>query len=108
MNTDQLQKNVGQHLHLRPHPLIAQYFPRTIPVLTRRGGNSMVARRLEQTDHEWRLMAVTSGGVKLHCLDTNHEITLGGDNVREFRTPNFLMLWCQLTLDGDTVHVEPI
>ena len=53
-------------------------------------------------------MAVSAGGVTLHCLHTNHEITLGADNVREFRTPHFLLLWCQLILDGDAVHIEPI
>jgi len=107
MNTEQLKKNVGQDLHLRPHPLIAQYFPRTIAVLTGRG-DPMVARRLAKTDYVWRVMAVTSTGVTLHCLHTNHAIILGADNVREFRTPHFLLLRCQLILDGDAVHIEPI
>ncbi len=56
----------------------------------------------------WRLMTVTSGGVTLHGLHTNHEIILGADNVREFQTPHFLLLWCQLILDGDAVHIEAI
>ena len=42
---DHLKRNIGNDLHLRPQPLIAQYFPRTIPVLTS-GGDPMVARRL--------------------------------------------------------------
>jgi len=46
--------------------------------------------------------------VTLHCHHTNHDVILGNDNVCEFRTPGFLMLQCQLTLDGDKVHIEPI
>ncbi len=107
MDADQLKKNVGQKLYLRPHPLSAQYFPRTIAVLTS-GGDPMVARRVAQADYGWRLMAVTSNSVTLHCLQTNHKITLGADSVLEFRTPHFLLLQYQLTLDGDAVHIEPI
>jgi hypothetical protein len=33
---------------------------------------------------------------------------LGNDNIREFRSPNFLMLRCQMTLTGDRVIVEPL
>src|SRR5215468_9384394 len=50
MNAVQLKKNVSQDLHLRPHPLIAQYFPRTIAVFAG-GGDPMVARRLAKTDY---------------------------------------------------------
>ena len=68
----------------------------------------MVARRLAKTDYVWRLMALSASRVTLHCLHTNHEIALVVDDVREFRTPHFLMLWCQLILDGDAVNIEPI
>jgi hypothetical protein len=109
MNTAQLKKNVGQDLLLRPHVLTVHYVPRLIArAAFVPGVDPMTERRLLKTDHRWRLMAVTREGVTLHCLYTNHEITLGADNVRELRTPHFLMLKCQLTLDGDRVHVEPI
>ena len=35
------------------------------------------------------------------------QITLGNDDVHEFRTLDFLMLKCQLTLDGDKGHIWP-
>jgi hypothetical protein len=106
MNTAQLKKNVGQDFRLRPHPLIAEYVP-LITGVRSTSGDPVMERRLAKTDYRWRLASV-NGGVTLHCHYTNHDITLGADNVREFRTPNFLMLKCQLTLDGDNVHVEPI
>jgi hypothetical protein len=103
MNANQLRKNVGQDLRLRPHPLIVQ---RTHNVLST-GLDPAAERRLVKTDYLWRLVSV-NGGVTLHCHHTNHDTTLGADNVREFRTLDFLMLKCQLTLDGNSVHIEPI
>jgi hypothetical protein len=109
VNTAQLKKNVGQDLLLRPHVLTVHYVPRLIArAAFVPGVDPMTERRLLKTDHRWRLMAVTHDSVTLHCHQTNHDITLGNDNVREYRTPHFLMLKCQLTLDGDKVHVEPI
>lgn len=61
-----------------------------------------------QTDYMWRLEDVSEKGVMLHCLYTSHQITLGADNVREYRTPDFLILKCQLTLDGNQVRIEPL
>lgn len=58
-------------------------------------------------DYDWRLERVTGQGVTLHCLHTGHEITLQADNVREYHSPNFLMLKCRLTLEGDKVRIEP-
>ena len=107
MNAEQLQQNVGQYLRLRPHPLLARYVSRTIAVMASSSGDPMTARRLVKTDYLWRLVSV-EGGVLLHCHHTNHDVILGNDNVREFRTPGFLMLECQLTLDGDKVYIEPI
>jgi hypothetical protein len=37
-----------------------------------------------------------------------HVVALGSDNIREFRTPNFLMLRCQLTLTEEQVLIEPL
>jgi hypothetical protein len=105
-NADQLKKNIGQDLRLRPEPLIVEYVP-LITGVRPSGGDPVMERRLAKTDYRWRLVSV-NGGVTLHCQHTNHDSTLGADNVREFRTPDFLILKCQLTLDGNAVHIEPI
>jgi hypothetical protein len=89
VNTEQLKKNVGQALRLRPTPRIREWY-------------------VEPLDYPWRLVAVTDHDLTLHCERTGHEISLGNDNVREFRTPDFLILKCQLTLVGDEVRIEPI
>ena len=69
-----------------------------------------VPKETKETNYKWRLedVNVSAGTVTLHCLYTGHTITLGADNVREYRTPDFLMLKCQLTLAGDNVQIEPI
>jgi len=105
MNTVQLQKNVGQLLRLRPLPqfvdegadydAIALFPP---------------PRRVEpdqDTDFDWRLDEVTTAGVKLVCQFTGHKVTLGNDNVKEYRSPNFLILKCQLIVEGRQVRIEP-
>ncbi len=106
VNTEQLQKDIGRELRLRPHVLVVKHFLRQVAVFT--SGDPMFERRLIKTDYKWRLERATRAGVTLHCLYTDHEITLGNDNVREYRTPDFLLLRCQLTLDGNKVHIEPI
>jgi len=52
-------------------------------------------RRLVKTDYLWQL-ASDEDGVALHCHCTNYDITIAADNVREIRTPDFLLLKCQL------------
>ena len=43
-----------------------------------------------------------------HNLRTAHVVVLGSDNVREFRTPHFLLLRCQLMLTEEQVLIEPL
>ncbi len=43
----------------------------------------------------------------MHNIATGHDFTLGTDNIREYRTPDFLLLRCQLTLRGPAVLIEP-
>src|SRR5260370_40626198 len=105
MNAEQLKKNVGQPVRLRPHPLRVKLSLPQVNVLT--SGSPILERSLVKTDYKWRIEDVTAKGVKLHCLYTDHTITLGADNVREYRTPDFLLLKCQLTLEADMAHIEP-
>ncbi len=104
MNTDQLKKNVGQLLRLRPLPQFVvdegadaiALFPTPWRVTPD-----------QVTDFYWRLDEVTAAGVKLVCLLTGHKVTLGNDNVKEYRSPNFLILKCQLIIEGREVRIEP-
>ena len=106
MNTEQLRKNVGQLLRLRPMPALVQDFGAEVSVLTSDAPRHK--KRTVDTDFDWRLEKVEQGEVVLHCVHTDHRVTLGTDNVREYRTPNFLMLRCQLILQGDEVRIEPM
>src|SRR5215467_3583664 len=105
MNAQQLKQNVGQLFRLRPHPVVVQGPLSGLSVLSSDGPRPK--KEAVKTDYDWRLVRVTGEGVTLHCLYTDHQITLKPDNVREYRSPNFLMLRCQLTLEGDTVRIEP-
>jgi len=118
MNAEQLKKNVGEDFFLRPYPrlvrprssLVKLFAPflRGTKVLT--SAEPFAPKETMETDYKWRLEDVNAsdGTVTLHCLYTGHEVTLGADNVREYRTTGHLLLKCQLTLDGNQVRIEPI
>jgi hypothetical protein len=93
MNVEQLKKNQGSEVRLRPIP-------------GRREG--VAGQALPSVDDTWTIYAVEKGKVELHNIRTGHFVKLGNDNVQEFRSPNFLMLRCQLTLVGAEVLLEPL
>ena len=72
-----------------------------------------VARETEQgewlppEDDYWRIQQASAGSLTIYNLRTGHIYDLGCDNVIEFRSPDFLMLRCQLTLKGIHVLLEP-
>lgn len=90
MNVEQLRKNVGALVYLRPIPDEAGDGP------------------LRPKDDEWRIDRIEGSFVRLYNIRTLHIADLGNDNIREFRSPHFLLLRCQITLKGDDVHVEPL
>src|SRR5574341_1474183 len=64
--------------------------------------------RLAQEDDKWLVSDVSDTFARMSNVRTGHVWDLGLDNVREFRTPDFLLLQCQLTLKGQSVLSEPI
>lgn len=91
MNKSQAQNLVGRNLRLRPVAIR----------LTDAG------ERLPQEDDFWLLERVDDSFLALKNLRTEHAWKLGVDNVREYRSPDFLLLRCQLTLKGAAVISEP-
>jgi hypothetical protein len=71
-------------------------------------GGPRYEKKVLPADYEWVVEAVTANDATLACPFTRHRVTLGFDNIREYRTPNFLMLKCQLILEGDQIRVEPL
>jgi hypothetical protein len=89
VNTEQLKKNVGRLLRIRPEPKF-----RWMSDL--------------EADYRWRLDEVTKEGVTLVCQNpAGHKVQLSNDNVREYRQPDVLMLKCHLFIEGAEVRVEP-
>lgn len=99
MNKGQFKKNIGNRLKLRPL-VQRRILPHEFPGL---GGEL-----LPPMDDEWIAEKISDSGVELRNTATGHVITLGFDNIREFRSPNYLLLRCQLTLEGNQVIIEPI
>jgi len=94
MNLEQLKtKNQGSAVYLRPTPGRFQ---------------TATQEALPPIDDQWTIGKVEDGKVELHNPRTGHFVALGSDNIREFRTPNFLMLRCQLTLTEEQVLIEPL
>jgi hypothetical protein len=93
MNSRELSKQVGRTFRLRPVPF-------------QRGSDGA---RLPPSDDYWLLEAITGAPATLRLA--NHDgrvIELQSDNIQEFRSPEFLMLRCQLTLTPDRVELEPL
>lgn len=90
----ELAKNVGLLFRLR-----------TLPVRIDATGT-----RPPQLDDEWRLDDVSDNParIRLRNIATHDTVALESDNVQERRSPNFLLLRCQLTLTPRDVAIEPI
>lgn len=93
MNLEQLKKkNLGSAVYLRPVPRFRTATPEVLPPI----------------DDQWTIYKVEDGKVELHNPRTMHSVALGSDNIREWRSPHFLMLRCQLTLAEGQVLIEPL
>jgi hypothetical protein len=94
MNIAQLAKSVGRQLRLRP-----------LPHRRERDGTY-----LHEIDDLWSLQVLLAGPDRLRLVNirTGHVVELQPDNVREYRSPDFLILRCQLTLTDHEVLIEPL
>lgn len=94
MNLKQLNKQVGSNLRLRPSPI-------------RIGPDGS---QIPQADDQWRLEEILNDPTRIRLVNisTSHSIELHPDNVREYRTPDFLLLRCKLLIKDQTVEIEPM
>lgn len=94
MNAKQLSKNVGQLFKLRPKPW-------------RFDGDG---ERLPDSDDSWRLDSVANDPVRITIrnISTGHVLELESDNIIERRSPDFLMLRCQVMISLAGITIEPI
>jgi hypothetical protein len=94
MNRKQLSRNIGQMIRLRPLPWRIDWN----------------RRRLDDVDDMWMLDGVDDhpARVRLHHIATGHIIELASDNVEEWRSPDFLLLRCQIIIGPLGVDIEPI
>ena len=95
MNLKQFKKHIGRTLRLRPVPHRIDGDGQTLP----------------PSDDHWkfdRLLEVPQRGIRLLNIRTGHVIELQLDNIREYRSPDFLVLTCQLTIGVTGIEIEPI
>lgn len=89
MNFKRLKDNIGNTLRLRP-PAIIQ-----------------IGETLVPQDISWKLISCENQVLKLEGLDPLRLLEIGSDNIHEFRTPDFLMLKCKITIKDKNVEIEP-
>jgi hypothetical protein len=94
MNARQLSRNIGQLFRLRPLPW-------------RFDGDG---QRLPDSDDSWKLQSVTNdpAGISIKNISTGHALELESDNIMERRSPDFLMLRCQIMIRPTGIALEPI
>lgn len=92
LNLDQLAKHSDSIYELRPVPLL-------------KTGTTLAPAR----NNQWKVSVLrASGEIQLRSILTGHQINLGLDNFREYRSPKFLLLKCQLIFEGALIHIEPL
>ena len=101
MNKDQLKKNKGVHVRLRPMSL--------------RADREMF---LPQIDDDWSIESVSDDGVRLFNIHSNHIVLVAYDQIREFMSDparnrggmryGFLHLKVQFILTPREVRIEPV
>jgi len=94
LNLKQLKGQIGNEFHLRPIPLRINSAGDTLP----------------QSDDRWRLEEFLEKPSRLRLVNvhTGHVVELQPDNVKEYRSPGFLMLRCQLQIRGPEIRLEPV
>src|SRR6266496_4600177 len=90
MNKRQLSNMAGSFVRLRPKVKMVE-----------------AGEVVGESDDRWRVVAVSDRDIALRNDRTNHRLTLGLDNVRSFQSPDFLLLRCDLSFEGDDISVEP-
>jgi|GEM_PF-1851494 hypothetical protein len=93
MNVKQLQRQLGTNLKLRPVPY-------------RIGTDGQTVATPEE---QWTLDAILTqpDRVRLIHIATGLSLELQKDNIREYRSPDYLILRCQLTITRTDIRLEP-
>ncbi len=93
MNISHFRHNLGKRVKPWPAPRVKLLDGRLLPL-----DDEWIIEHIDEDKRQVRLARVGMGHVKV----------LGFDNIREIRTPNYLLLRCQLTLEGKAVHIDPL
>jgi hypothetical protein len=93
MNLKKLEQQIATNLKLRAFPVEVVADGQESPIL----------------DEEWRLDSILAQPSRVVLTNVQRGLTLElqTDNVREFRSPHFLLLRCQLRISGNEIHLEP-
>jgi hypothetical protein len=93
MNLKQLERQLGTNLKLRPAPIRIAADGQHAP----------------SPDEEWKLDAILiqPNRVRLTNIASGLSVELQTDNIKEYRSPEFLMLRCQLTMTAQKIELEP-
>lgn len=100
MNKNELKKNLGHSVKLRP--------------MAKRFAGGPEGPQLPPVDDEWMIQGIDQQGVRISRNNT-HSLVLGFDHIREFTTDparggrdGILILKSQVSIGGNSMWVEPI
>jgi hypothetical protein len=69
---------------------------------------TMAGEWLDSVDYQWECSEIKNEFVQLTNISTGHFVNLGYDHVREYLSPDMLILKSQITLHGPRLYVEPL
>jgi hypothetical protein len=92
MNIKQFRKDIGKWVRLRS-------------CVERRTSD---LQHLPRLDDYWCVERVNDTSTELKNIRTGHVVKLGFDNIHKFRSPNFLLLRCQIIMRRIKIISEPV
>jgi hypothetical protein len=90
MNIKHLRKRIGGSFRLRPKALWRD--------------------RADVTDERWELDSAedSPARIRLRHPEFGETVELQSDNIREFRSPDFILLRCRLIVQSSGIQIEPL
>jgi hypothetical protein len=92
MNKAHFRDSLGKLFRLRPLPYRITVWGELLP----------------PADWQWQCTDIRKDFLHLSNISTGHFVDLGFDHIREYLSPDILILKSQMTLQGQSLYLEPL